>query len=132
MSYDIEGKVKLIGPTERKSEKFQFREVVLEVMDGAYAQHPKLQFVQDRCDLLDNFQIGDNVTVSFNVKGREWNGKYFTTLEGWRIRKTDQDVDVIPPPDPAKVFADDGTDPFENYEKFTPEKAQPVEDDLPF
>lgn len=133
MSYDIEGKVKAIYPKEIKSERFQFREIVLEVQDGAYMQYPKLQFTQDRVDLLDNFKEGDHVLISFNIKGREYNGKYWNTLEGWRIKASDSDIPVINPPDPDEVLAvAPKKDPFDGVEWPTAKETKVVADDLPF
>jgi hypothetical protein len=45
-----------------------------------------LEFTQDKCDLLDSATIGDTALIAFNIRGREWNGKYFTRLEGWNIK----------------------------------------------
>lgn len=49
-----------------------------------------IEFVQDKCDLLNNFSIGQDVTVSINLRGREWinpqgEAKYFNSIQGWRI-----------------------------------------------
>ena len=49
-----------------------------------------IQFTQQRCDLLDSLQIGQNVKVYINIRGREWTNpqgetKYFNTIEGWKI-----------------------------------------------
>lgn len=130
MSYTIEGRVKQIPPKEVKSEKFQFREIVLEVQDGAYMQYPKMQFTQDRCDLLDNFKEGDQVVISFNIKGREYNGKYWNTLEGWRIQRADTEVPVVPPPAPDEVLGK--SDPFDGIEWPKAQEVKEVADDLPF
>lgn len=131
MSYDIEGKVKAIYPKEIKSERFQFREIVLEVQDGAYMQYPKLQFTQDRVDLLDNFKEGDHVLISFNIKGREYNGKYWNTLEGWRIQKDEAEIPVVPPPNPDEVLGKKD-DPFDGIEWPKAPEPKVVAEDLPF
>lgn len=82
-----------IGQTQKISDKFSKREFVIKV-PGDYPQDILFQFVKDRCPTLDQFQIGQNVTVSFNLKGREWTNpqgekKYFNTLEAWKIERLD-------------------------------------------
>lgn len=76
--------------TQKVSDKFQKREFVLKTeASTTYPQHVSFQVTQDKCDLLDRFEIGTEVQVQFNLRGREWNGpqgvKYFNTLEAWRI-----------------------------------------------
>lgn len=85
MAFEVEGKLHRVFPTEQKSTSFSAREFVLEIPDGNYPQLVKFQAVQDRCALLDNFREGDRVKVSFDLRGREWNGKYLTNLNAWRI-----------------------------------------------
>ena len=87
MSFEVEGRLHRVFPTESRSEKFQTREFVLEVADGNYPQLIKFQAVQDRCSMLDRFNEGDQVKVSFDLRGREWQGKYFTNLNAWRLGK---------------------------------------------
>ena len=65
---------------------FKKRLVVIET-DEKYAQKVPVDFVQDKCSDLDNYAIGDNVTVSINVRGNEYNGKYYVSLNGWKIAK---------------------------------------------
>lgn len=87
MSFEITGKLYRKFATESKSERFQTREFVLETMDGSYAQMVKFQLVQDRCPLLDAFNEGEELKISFDLRGREWQGKFFTTLNAWRIER---------------------------------------------
>ena len=87
---DIQGKIKEVFATQTISEKFKKREFVL-TTDGStpYPQHISFQVTKDNCDKLNSYSTGDEVTVSFNLKGREWSGpngvKYFNTLEAWKI-----------------------------------------------
>ena len=85
MAFEVEGKLHRVFPTEQKSANFAAREFVLEIPDGNYPQLIKFQAVQDRCGILDNFSEGDQVRVSFDLRGREWNGKYMTKLHVWRL-----------------------------------------------
>ena len=84
------GKLKVKEQTQKVNEKFQKRDFVLTTDAGSpYPQHVSFQITQDKCALLDKFKIGDEITVHFNLRGREWNSadglKFFNTLEAWRI-----------------------------------------------
>lgn len=85
MAYKAEGRLHKIFPTEQKTEKFSAREFVLEVQDGQYPQMVKFQLVQDKCAILDDHNEGDQIEVDFDLRGREWNDKYFTNLQAWRV-----------------------------------------------
>jgi hypothetical protein len=124
MAFEVEGKLHRIFPTEQKSASFSAREFVLEVPDGNYPQLIKFQAVQERCSLLDNYQEGDMVRVSFDLRGREWNGKYLTNLNAWRIEAGGASGGG------AKNAATENfpADPFPNYTEAPPVSS----DDLPF
>ena len=62
---------------------------VVTVEDGRYPQDISLEFVQDKISLLDGVQVGDEVTVSFDIRGREHNGRYYNNLQGWKIVAAD-------------------------------------------
>ena len=85
MSFEIEGAIHKLFETESKTATFKAREFILEIQDGNYPQLIKFQLTQDRCDLLDSYKEGDQVKVHFSLRGREWNEKYFTNLNAWRI-----------------------------------------------
>jgi hypothetical protein len=90
MSFQLTGKLKKIDPIVKVSEKFSKREFVITDESSQYPQDILFQSVQDKCSLLDTFNVGDTVQVSFNLRGREWTSpqnevKYFNTLEAWRI-----------------------------------------------
>lgn len=87
MSFEIEGKLHKKYPVESKSTSFQAREFVLEIKSGNYSEFIKFQLVQDKCSLLDDYQEGDIMKVFFDLRGREWQGKYFTNLNAWRLGK---------------------------------------------
>jgi hypothetical protein len=87
---DITGTLKEKFDTQVVSEKFKKREIVVTTeANTPYPQHVTFQMTQDKCDILDKYDQGDEVKIHFNLKGREWNGpegvKYFNTLEAWRI-----------------------------------------------
>ena len=89
MAYDATGRLHEIFDEQQVSEKFRKREFVLEVVDGQYPEHIKFQTVQDKTSLIDPFKVGDEVKISFNLRGRGFNKNgqmlYFTNLEAWRI-----------------------------------------------
>ena len=123
---EISGKIKVLGDVKTYGDNgFRKREVVITTQEQ-YPQHLLIEFVQDRCELLDSFNIGENVKISINLRGREWENpegdiKYFNSIHGWRIEKEDSmEKDKIPSPDQAPGF-----------EEKTDEDSE-VEDDLPF
>jgi translation initiation factor IF-3 len=88
--YELKGTLKVIKPTEVVSDKFKKREFVVSENSSQYPQVISFQCAQDKCSLLDNLTEGQDVKVSFNLRGREWTGKdnvvkYFNTLDVWKI-----------------------------------------------
>jgi hypothetical protein len=89
--FQLEGDVVNIGRTQQVSASFKKREIVL--VDKSNAQYPEyavFQFVQDKCTVLDNYKVGDKITIHFNIKGRPFQKageptKYFSNLQGWKI-----------------------------------------------
>ncbi|RFP66594.1 DUF3127 domain-containing protein [Hymenobacter lapidiphilus] len=92
MAYEATGRLHEIFDEQQVSEKFRKREFVLEVIDGQYPEHIKFQTVQDKTALIDPYKVGDEVKVSFNLRGRGFNKNgqmlYFTNLEAWRIENS--------------------------------------------
>lgn len=121
MAFEVEGKLIKKYDIESKSSSFQAREFVIEVPDGNYPQFVKFQLVQDRCALIDPMNEGDKIKVHFDLRGREWQGKYFTNLNAWRVEKVDANATTSAPP----AAADAGYFP-----DATNEPA--ADDDLPF
>ena len=88
---NIEGRVYKIQDEQIISDKFKLRKLVIE-QGGDYPQFIEVQLTQDRCYLLSSVNVGDEVNISINLKGRLWKGndgveKCFNTLEGWKIEK---------------------------------------------
>ena len=87
---EIQGRIKQIFPSQTMGQNgFEKRDLVI-VTEENYPQTIIIQFTQQRCDLLDSLQIGQNVKVYINIRGREWTNpqgeiKYFNTIEGWKI-----------------------------------------------
>jgi single-strand DNA-binding protein len=83
---EITGKIIVIGETETVGTKgFQKRLLVVETDDPKYPQKIPLEFVKDKTEVLDNFSVGQQVTVSFNLRGNEYNGRYYLSAQGWKI-----------------------------------------------
>jgi hypothetical protein len=88
---NIKGKVKQVMDTQVISEKFSKRDLILtDDSNEKYPQHLAIQFTQDSVNLLDGLNVGEEIDVSINLRGREWTSKegvvkYFNTIEGWRI-----------------------------------------------
>ena len=89
---EVLGKIKVLGDIKTYGDNgFRKREVVITTQEQ-YPQHLLIEFIQDRCELLDSFNVGENVKISINLRGREWENpegevKYFNSIHGWRIEK---------------------------------------------
>ena len=109
---EVTGKIKMIDQTkEVGSGGFKKRDIVV-TTDEQYPQHILVQFVQDKCDLLNNFQAGEQVKIDINLRGREWTNPqgetvYFNTIQGWRIGKVQADAPAAQTPQmpAAQAFA---------------------------
>lgn len=112
--FQLKGRLKEVKETRQVSEKFSVREFVLTDESSQYPQHVQFQATQDRCSLLDGFQVGGEVTVNFNIRGREWTSpqgevKYFNSLDAWRI----EGANAVPTPtaqDIPPASIDSGSD----------------------
>lgn len=140
---EIVGRIKLIGEVQDVSATFRKRELVI-TTEEQYPQHLLIEFVQDKCQLLDGFQLGEMVKVGINLRGREWvspqgETKYFNSIQGWRIERPMMQQPVQPaqgympqgqmPQAPAQpTQAPQNTQPFPP----APNVAADEEDDLPF
>ena len=93
---EVTGRVKMIDTTkEVGSAGFKKRDIVV-TTDEQYPQYISVQFVQDKCELLNNYAVGDNVKIDINLRGREWTNQqgetvYFNSIVGWRIAKVQSD-----------------------------------------
>ena len=87
---EVVGIIKVLGATQEIGAKgFKKREVVITTAED-YPQMLSIEFTQDKVDLLNEFMVGSSVTVSINLRGREWinpqgEAKYFNSLQGWKI-----------------------------------------------
>lgn len=121
---DIQGSIKLLFETQTFASGFQKREFVVTTQEQ-YPQDVKFECIQDKVSLLDGLTPGEKVTVHFNLRGNEYQGKYYVNLQAWKIDKAmaaqTAPAGAMPPsaPMPTEAPATDTGDSFE-------------EDDLPF
>lgn len=93
---EISGKIKVINPTKEVNDTFKKRELVVTTLEQ-YPQHILIEFIQEKCAVLDSYKVGENVTVYINVKGKEYTNKsgevnYFNQLQGWKIERTESAI----------------------------------------
>ncbi len=123
---EVLGRVKMIGNVQQVSATFKKREMVV-TTEEQYPQHIMIEFTQDKTDLLNQYNVGEQVRVSINLRGREWTNpqgetKYFNSIQGWRIERLQAEAPSNQmPPMPA-------ADAFEPATNFNEEEH----DDLPF
>jgi hypothetical protein len=90
---EAKGKVHKVGATVQVTETVKKRELIVEIADNPqYPEYVKFEAIQDRCGIMDAIKVGDEVLVSFNLKGRPWTDKtgaevYFNTLQVWKIER---------------------------------------------
>lgn len=122
---ELLGKIKLIGDIKTYGDNgFRKRELVL-TTEEQYPQHILIEFIQNNCELLDNYSIGQTVRIGINIRGREWESpdqgiKYFNSIQGWRIESLDDQV-MESAPEELPIDSDN-----------SPKDEDLTEDDLPF
>ena len=100
MAFEITGKVIDISPVNQVSDKFKKREFVIEKKESGgaavFIDYIKFQLIQDKCDLINESFLNEDVKIWFNLKGNKWerDGKinYFTNLDAWKVEKTSSAV----------------------------------------
>jgi uncharacterized protein Veg len=122
---EVQGKIKMIGETQTfGANGFRKREIVV-TTEEQYPQHIMVEFVQDKTDLLNSYQVGQQVKININLRGREWvnpqgETKYFNSIQGWRIEAVQAQPAGAPPVPPMDAF-----EPASNVN-------EEEHDDLPF
>lgn len=108
MAFEITGRLTEKFDTQNISDKFKKREFVIEYRDNpnsSFTEFIKFQLTQDRCGLADGFQVGQDVKIWFNLRGRKWEKdgvvNYFTNLEAWKIEA----ASAVPASAPAAAAA---------------------------
>ena len=124
---DIQGKLIEKYQTTKINDSFRKREFVVEYVENPqYPELLKFDLIQDRCDLLEEFNIGDTLKVEFNLKGRKWtdpsgHDKYFNTLQAWRLSLVSSGIEPL-----------DSTKPNSRTSAETIGDSFSEDDDLPF
>lgn len=118
---EIAGKIKVLNETQSiGASGFRKREVVI-TTEEQYPQYILIEFIQDKCDLLDEYTIGQDVKISINLRGREWINpegvpKYFNAIQGWRIEAVNSQktkVNIVPEVAPVSFIDEPENDlPF--------------------
>jgi len=112
---EVKGKVKVVNATEEVGTNYFKKRLVVVETTETYPQLIPIEFIQDKCGLLDGLQIGQDVTIYINLRGSEYKGRYYVQLQGWKIDATINPVSNMQPPLPT-----------------SPQSAPLPADDLPF
>jgi hypothetical protein len=104
-SLTLSGTIKLIDPIQSFPSGFQKREFVITTAEQ-YPQDVKFEVLKDKCATLDKYAVGQSVAVSFNVRGNEYQGKYYVSLQAWQIEAGANVAAPVAPP-VADPIADD-------------------------
>jgi len=113
---EVSGKVKAVFETKVISPTFRKRDLVV-TTEEQYPQHILIEFIQDKSDLLDTVKEGDEVRVSINIRGREWQSpqgetKYFNSIHGWKLDMNSNNQSAKPTepsPSGGSFIADDNS-----------------------
>ena len=95
MAFEITGKIIDISPVNQVSDKFRKREFVIEKKEAGgaavFIDYIKFQLIQDKCDLINESFLNEEVRIWFNLRGNKWEKEgrvnYFTNLDAWKIEK---------------------------------------------
>ena len=107
---------------------FKKREFVVEYVENPeYPEYPKFELIQDNCEQLDQYEVGSNITIAFNLKGRKWTNPkgetvYFNSLQAWRISGGEQAPNAAGTPQTEK----------DNEPEWLNADSDKEADDLPF
>jgi hypothetical protein len=86
MTYELEGTIKIIGDTATFGTKgFTKRDLIVTTTGERFPQDIKVEFVKEKTEVLDKYQVGQQVRVAFDIRGSEYNGKHYVSLTGWKI-----------------------------------------------
>ena len=125
--------------TAKITDSFKKREFVVEYAENPmYPEYVKFELIQERCDLIEPFNLGDEIEIDFNIKGRKWTDKqnevkYFNSLQAWKISPA-QEMTSTPDAPPDQPQSESTTAPTSEPEwlKSSNESKEFEDDDLPF
>ena len=127
--YEALGKIKLISETQNFPSGFTKREFVVTTANDKYPQDLKFEIVKDKCSLLDSYKEGQEVQVTFDIRGNEYNGKYYVSLSCWKLQSSDSPAASSQSPSSSRrseapSAAEPALDDLRNEDDF--------DDDIPF
>ncbi|MFT4980895.1 MAG: hypothetical protein ACI9UR_000741 [Bacteroidia bacterium] len=100
-SFEVSGKLKAVMEVQAFASGFTKREFVL-TTEEQYPQEIKFELIKDKTSAIDRFKENDTIKVSFNLRGNEYNGKYYVNLQAWRVEAAEagEGAPIPPPLDP--------------------------------
>jgi len=124
---EIKGKIIVALPeqsgTSRNGNAWKKREYVLETQE-TYPRKVHFDFFGDRADQYP-LNVGDDITLSFDIESREYNGRWYTSIRGWKAEK------AAAPQAPAQDMGQSGM-PVPPPPAFDPLASEGSDEDLPF
>lgn len=125
-SFNITGKLHKKFEVEQKTPTFSVRDFVIEINENNYINYIKFQATGDYTSIIDAYNEGDEINVFFNLRGREWNDKYFTNLNAWKVEGASAAG--------AETFPEDQFEnsPFPEADDMPTFDDETIDDDLPF
>ena len=88
---EIKGKVVNVKPVETVgANNFKKASIWIETTTDQYPQTIEIEFVKEKADEIQTIEVGSDVTVKINIRGRKWTGndgveKVFTSIQGWKV-----------------------------------------------
>ena len=86
LSGKMTGEVVNVGDVETFKNDFTKRTLVINV-GGKWPQEIKFSLIKDRCELADGLSEGDEVTLSYNIRGNQYKDKWYVDLECWKLEE---------------------------------------------
>jgi len=120
-SFELTGTLKVLEDLQTFASGFTKREFVIEIPDGKYPQMVKFEVVRDKISQLDKVNIGDELKVTFDIRGNEYKGRYYVNLNAWKIEGGSSSSDSSQDDPPPGAFDNS----FDN-------EPESTDDDIPF
>lgn len=115
MDLQLQGRIKVVMDTQTFESGFSKREFVVTTQEQ-YPQDVKFEFLKDKTTTLDSYKVGDEVNIHFNIRGNEYNGKYYVNLQAWKMAGATASAPAesapLPTPPPIAAGGDDDDLPF--------------------
>jgi len=122
--YEIQGILHHVADVQVFESGFKKREFVVQIEDGKYPQNIKIEAIKDDVLYLESYLLGDSISCSFNLRGNEYNGKFYVSLQAWKFDR--KKPGAAPAPAPQRSAMQSGAKPpAKVYEKNE-------DDDVPF